>query len=121
MNKRLRIERLEAAQSTAVGHEAPSTPIELRVFFSTMERVQAREEGRKPRPYTQEEIEHLRRCDLEIAAGGGVVGWLRQSVGWKSVDCQESLDAWRADARRRVEAGKDRLPELWHEVWAGDM
>jgi hypothetical protein len=99
----------------------PPTPIELRVYFSTMERLKAREEGRKPRSYTQEEIEHLRQGDLEIAAGGGVVGQLRQSVGWKSEDCQESLDAWRVDVRRRVEAAKDLPPERWREVWGGEM
>lgn len=114
-----RIEQLEARLRNPGA--APSTPLELRTYFSTIERVQAREEGRKPRPYTQVEIEHLRQDDLEIGGGGGVVGRLRQSVGWKSEDCQESLDAWRADARRRVEAGKDLLPELWHEVWGGDM
>jgi hypothetical protein len=99
----------------------PSTPLELRVYFSTMERLKAREEDRQPRSYTQEEIEHLRRGDLEIAAGGGVVGLLRHSVGWKSDDCQAGLDAWEEDARRRVEAAKDLPPERWREVWGGEM
>jgi hypothetical protein len=114
-----RLEKLEARLRNS--GETPSTPIELRVYFSTIERAQAHKEGRKPRPYTQEEIEYLRQGDLEIAAGGGVVGHLRESVGWQGEESRAGLDVWEEDARGRVEAAKDLPPERWHEVWGGDM
>jgi hypothetical protein len=69
---------------------------------------------------TQEEVEEMRRDDLEIAAGGSVVGQLRESVGWHSEEGQAKLDGWEDDAHRRLEQAKNLPPERWCEVWGVD-
>jgi hypothetical protein len=75
-----RLGELEARMETET--RRGETPPDVRVLLKAVERHQAREKGKEPPPYTQEEIEEMRRYDLEIAAGGGVVGQLRESVGW---------------------------------------
>jgi hypothetical protein len=93
------------------------TTLEVRVLLKAVARHQAREEGKEPPPYTQEEIEEMRRDDLEIAAGGGVVGWLREGAGWRSEEARTKLDEWEQDAYRRLEQAQNLPPERWSEVW----
>ena len=96
-------------------------PIEVRILTKAVARHHALEDGRKPPPYTSEEIAELRRDDLEIVAGGGVVGECRNnSKGWQSAVARELLASWESEAHRRVELGKDLPPERWGEVWGAD-
>jgi hypothetical protein len=83
-------------------------------------RHQARREGKEPPPYTQEEIEEMRRSDIETVEGRGVEAQLRESIGWQSLEAQQSLDKWEQKARRRVEKAKGLPPERWGEVWGVD-
>lgn len=75
------LEELEARTSDANSEWV--IPIEVRILAKAAERRQARNDGREPPPYAQQEIEQIRRYDLEIAAGGGVVGQVQDSVGWQ--------------------------------------
>ncbi len=95
-------------------------PIEVRVLTKAVARHQAHEAGRELPPYTQEEVEEMRQSDIEILAGGGAVGKLRDSKGWQSEEANELLDAWERDAHRRLEAVKDLPPERWGEVYEHD-
>jgi hypothetical protein len=96
------------------------TPPEMNVLLKAIARDQARKEGKEPPSYTQEEIEEMRRSDLEVAEGGGVVGVFRQSRGWQSEEARELLDSWERDAHRRLEQAQDLSPERWREVWGVD-
>ncbi len=114
-----RLEKLE----TGAGKDAASRwegPIETRVYLTTIARHQARREGKEPPPYTQEEIEEMRRSDIESVEGRGVVGWLRESTGWQSPEAQQSLNEWEQESRRKLELAKDLPPERWGEVWGVD-
>ncbi len=73
-----------------------------RLYLKAVERYRARERGEELPAYTQEELEALREHDLENVAGGGAVGQLRASAGWKSPEGRELLDAWEEAARRRL-------------------
>jgi hypothetical protein len=96
------------------------TPSEVSVLLKVVARQQAREEGKETPPYTQEEIEEMRRDDLKIAAGDGVVGWLREGAGWRSKEARAKLDEWEQDAHRRIEQAQNLPPERWSEVWGVD-
>ena len=114
-----RLEKLEAR----AGKDAASrweVPIETRVYLARVARCQARAEGKELPPYTHEEIEEMRRSDTESVEGRGVVGWLRESTGWQSLEAQQALDEWEQDARKRLERAKDLPPERWGEVWGVD-
>lgn len=111
-----RLERLEANASSSEW----AIPIEVRIHTKAVARHQAREDGREPPPYTQEEIEGMRREDLEVIAGGGVVGHYRESKGWESEGARELLDTWEGDAYRRLEAAEGLPPDRWGEVWGAD-
>jgi hypothetical protein len=115
MSVHKRLEKLEAQTSDADSKWV--IPIEVRILAKAVERHQARNDGREPPPYAQEEIEQLRRYDLEIAAGGGVVGQFRESLGWQSEEAHELLDDWERDAHRRLEQAKSLPPKRWCEVW----
>ncbi len=117
MNVRKRLEKLEATAEKATSSELP---IELRVYLKTVERYGARERGEEPPPYDQEEIEELRRDDLEAVAGHGFIQELRDSRGWQSPEGQHILSQWEEGAKRRVEKANDLPPERWHEVWGVD-
>ena len=95
-------------------------PPEVRVVTKAAERYQAWTEGREMPPYTQEEIEEMRRADIEILEGSGVEQHYRDVPGWQSEEAQRMLDSWEEEAHRRVELGKDLPPELWGEVWGAD-
>jgi hypothetical protein len=95
-------------------------PPEVQVVTKAAERYQAWVEGRKMPPYTQEEIEEMRRADIEIVEGSGVAQHYRDVLGWQSEEAQRMLDSWEEEARRRVELGKDLPPERWREVWGAD-
>ncbi len=100
MGARRRLERLEAARGT---QKAPyKVPVEVRIYLKTLERYRARERDDDPPAYTQEELEALHAADLETVAGGGAVGSMRASAGWKSPEGRELLDAWEEDARQRL-------------------
>lgn len=96
------------------------TPPEVGVLLKAVARHQARGEGKEPPPYTQDEIEEMRRDDLEVAAGGGVVGRLREARGWHSEEARAKLDEWEEDAHRRLEHAENLPPERWCEVWGTD-
>ncbi len=86
-----RLEKLEANATRATSEWV--VPIEVRVLTKAVARHQAREEGKEPPPYTQEEIEEMRRDDQEVASGG-VVGWFREGAGWRSEEARAKLDEW---------------------------
>jgi hypothetical protein len=113
-----RLGELEARMETET--RRGETPPDVRVLLKAVERHQAREKGKEPPPYTQEEIEEMRRYDLEIAAGGGVVGQLRESVGWQSEEGRAKLKEWEEEAHRRLEQAENLPPERWSEVWGVD-
>jgi hypothetical protein len=115
MNLKRRLEDLEDRRRKV---EEPHTmPPEVLVLTKMSERYQARTEGKEPPSYTQEEIEEMRRSDIETMEGRGVEASLRGSIGWQSPEAQQSLDEWEQEARRRVEKAKDFPPERWCEVW----
>ena len=86
------------------------TPIEVLVHLKAVERHRSRACGEEPPPYTQEEIAHMHAEDLAEAAGGGVVGLLRDSAGWTSPEALQMLNAWEDAARRRLERVEDGDP-----------
>lgn len=75
-------------------------PIDVCMHLKAVKRHQARERGEPPPVYTQAELEQMHRDDLADAAGG-VVGLLRDSVGWSSPESLEILDSWEEGARQR--------------------
>ena len=94
------------------------TPVEVLVHLKAVARHQSRERGEEPPPYTQEEIAHMHEEDLAEAAGGGVVGDLRNSAGWTSPESLQILDSWEDAARRRlarIEAGEP-LEVVYNEL-----
>ena len=92
-------------------------PIEVRVHLKAVERHRSRERGEEPPPYTQEEIAHMHEEDLAEAAGGGVVGDLRNSAGWTSPESLRILDSWEDAARRRLERIEDgELEVVYNEL-----
>ena len=111
-----RLEKLEAGaeKDTASRWEVP---IETRLYLTMVARHQARAEGEEPPPYTHEEIEEMRRSDIETVEGRGTEAQLRASIGWQSPEAQQSLDEWEQEARRRLELAKDLPAERWGEVW----
>ena len=113
--------RLERLEAVVTGPEAYTMPIGMRVLVKTVERERACIDALPPPGYTQEEIEELRRGDVEIVAGGGTVSWLRDDPGWQTPEAQALLDEWEADARRRVELTEALPPERWHEVYEDDL
>lgn len=101
MSLERRLSDLEARVSgTDVQREIP---MEVRLLLKAVERHQARENDEEPPPYTQAELEEMHRDDLAEAAGGGMVGLLRDSAGWTSSESLEILDAWEEGARQRLE------------------
>jgi hypothetical protein len=111
-----RLERLEAG----AGKDAASrweVPIGTRVYFKMVERYRSRVAGEEVPPYAQEEIEEMRRHDLETVSGNGVRAYVRDSPGWQTLEAQQLLEEWEEVARRRLETAKDLPPERWHEVW----
>ncbi len=100
MGARRRLKRLEVTRGAG---EAPyEVPMTTRLYLKAVERYRAHERGDDLPAYTQEELEALRADDLETVAGGGAVGSMRVSAGWKSPEGRELLDAWEEDARRRL-------------------
>jgi hypothetical protein len=118
MSLKKRLGHLEARAPEAESQWV--VPMEVSIYYKAVERHQALQEGKEPHPYSQEEIAELRRGDLEIVAGGGVVGECWNSKGWQSEEARELLAQWERGARRRVELGKDLPPDRWHEVWGAD-
>jgi hypothetical protein len=114
-----RLEKLEAGAGKGAASRW-EIPIATRVYLTMVARCQARMEGKEPSPYSQEEIEELRRWDLETAEGQGTQAHYRNSPGWQSEESQALLDFWEQGAQRRVEKAKDLPPERWGEVWGVD-
>jgi hypothetical protein len=114
-----RVEKLEAGAGK-VAASRWEVPIETRLYLTRIAGQQARKQGKEPPPYTQEEIEEMRRSDIQSAEWRGVEAQLRESIGWQSPEAQQALDEWEQEARRRVEKGKDLPPERWGEVWGVD-
>ncbi len=115
MGIKQRLGELEAQMETEA--RRGKTPPEVGVLLKAVVRHQARGEGKEPPPYTQEEVEEMLWDDLEIAAGGGVVGWLRESGGWQSTEGRAKLNEWEEAAQRRLEQAQNLPPERWGEVW----
>ena len=114
-----RLGRLEAQAADASSEWV--VPVAVRVLTKAVARHRALEDGREPSPYSQEEVEEMRRDDLGIVAdSGGVGGEFRESVGWQSKDARELLAGWERDARRRVEATAGLPPHRWGEVYGQD-
>ena len=99
-----RLSRVEAAADAAKPH---TVPIHTRLLVKYMERRRAFEEGRELPAYTDEELNAKYQSDLEVAAGEGVVGWLRGSAGWARPQERQLLAIWEEQARRRVEAAQN--------------
>ena len=111
-----RLERLEVG----AGKDAASrweVPIGTRVYLKMVERYRSRVAGQEMPPYAQEEIEEMRRHDLETVSGNGVRVFVRDSPGWQTLEAQQLLDEWEEGAQRRLETAKELPPERWHEVW----
>lgn len=96
-------ERLRRLEARAAALQPKRIPVVISVLLKAIERRRADLRGEEPPPYSQEELEDMHREDLEIVAGGGVVGYLRKSGGWDSPESAAVLDQWEEDARRRVE------------------
>jgi hypothetical protein len=113
--------RLECLEDLAAKKDSEwIVPIEARVHMKAVARHQAREDDKRPPSYTEEEIEAMRRWDLETVEGRGVEAQLRDNPGWKCEETREFLCAWEEGARRRL-AATDGLPrERWHEVYERD-
>ncbi len=94
-----RLGRLEAARGAETPYEIP---LATRLYLKAVERYRARERGDDLPAYAQEELEALHADDIETVAGGGAVGSMRASVGWKSPEGRELLDAWEEAARQRL-------------------
>jgi hypothetical protein len=122
VNLKRRLEHLEgqAEKMSAPDEGGEESYWAAMVLCKHVERHQARIAGEEPPPYTQEEIEEMRRSDIESVEGRGVVGCLRESTGWQTLEAQQALDEWEQEARRRVEKGKNLPPERWGEVWGVD-
>ena len=98
---RIRLDRLEARRP-----EPPEgdTLIAFQVLLRTIERYRAERREEDLPAYSPEEQAAMHEEDLQVVAGGGVVGWLRDSGGWDSPESREFLAGWEEDARRRVAA-----------------
>jgi hypothetical protein len=96
------------------------TPIEVRVHLKALERHHALLVGKELPSYSQEEIEHMRESDLEVANGGGIVAQLREEPGWQNEEARTLLSAWEDRARARLKRGEGLPPERWSEVWGVD-
>lgn len=115
MSLERRLHRLEGmAEDTGQRWEIP---IEVRLCLKAVARHRANERGEELPAYTQEEVEAMRREDFEVACGGGIVGILRDSDGWKSEESQEILDEWESSARLRIEQTEGLPREMWGEVY----
>ncbi len=100
MGARRRLERLEAARGAG---EAPyEIPTDVLLYMKAVERYRARERGDDPPAYSPDELAALHADDLETVDGGSAVGSMRASVGWKSPEGRELLDAWEEAARQRL-------------------
>jgi hypothetical protein len=66
-------------QVIKLGEEQGSSYQAAMVLCKAAERNSAREKGREPPPYSQEEIEAMRRWDLETTEGRGIEARLRDS------------------------------------------
>ena len=86
--------------------ESYTIPVHVRLLAKYMERNRAFAEGRELPAYTDEELRAKYESDLEVAAGEGVVGWLRGSAGWSRPEERRMLEIWEEQARRRVEAAQ---------------
>ena len=86
--------------------ESYTIPVHVRLLTKYMERHCAFKEGRELPSYTDEELNAKYQSDLEVAAGEGVVGWLRGSAGWARPQEQQLLAIWEEQARRRVDAAQ---------------
>ena len=82
-----------------------------------VERYRSRVAGEEVPPYAQEEIEEMRRHDLETVSGNGVRAFVRDSPGWQTLEAQQILGKWEDDARKRLEQADDLPSERWCEVW----
>jgi hypothetical protein len=109
-----RLAGLEAKASDANSEWV--TPIEVSVHCKSVERAQARRDGREAAPYTQEEVAALREWDIETVEGRGFVAEMRENAGWQTPGSQALLDSWEEGARLRLEAAEGLPPERWHEV-----
>jgi hypothetical protein len=99
----------------------PETPHDAQVLMKAIDRHSAAEEGRPLPPYSQAELGCLFRQDRDMV-DGEADEW-RSSPGWEGAEDQALVDAWEADARRRleeIEAGAT-LEEVCEEHDLDDM
>jgi hypothetical protein len=114
-----RIEKLEAGVEKKSASRWQIPP-EVLVYTKMCERNRARTKGREPPEYSWEEIEEMRRQDLETVSGNGADASLRNSIGWQTPEAQRMLSEWQEDARRRLERAEGLPPERWGEVWGSE-
>jgi hypothetical protein len=92
-----------------------------RLYLKTAQRHRTRENGEDPPRYAPDELAALHAEDLETAAGGGALGSMRASLGWKSPEGQELLDAWEEAAQRRLAIVEDGEPlEIVYDEYDGE-
>jgi hypothetical protein len=108
-----RLERLEGGVEKSASRW--QIPFEVLVYTKMCERYRARTEGKEPTEYSWEEIEEMRRQDLETISGKGAEASLRDSIGWQIPEAQQILDEWEEDARRRLAEAEGLPPERWGE------
>jgi hypothetical protein len=79
--------------------------LRLRILITANDRYRATLRGEELPLYSAEERAEMHRSALEIVAGGGVVGWLRDSGGWETPESREFLDLLQDQARHRLDGG----------------
>jgi hypothetical protein len=118
MNIKHRLGRLEGKAEKAASQWL--IPLEVRVLLRVSERHHARIAGEELPPYSEGELHHLYRGDLEDAAGAGVLAQCRNSPGWQDSESRRLLDEWQAGARRRLELVAE-LGERWRDAYDCDL
>lgn len=101
-------ERLGRLEARAPGLQPERIPVVISVLLKATERHRAALRGEELPGYSLEEKAEMHREDLEILAGGGVVGYLRASGGWDAPESATVLDEWEEAVRQRVEGGGTR-------------
>ncbi len=99
-------ERLGRLEARVPGRRLDRIPVVISVLLTATKRHRAVLRGEEPPSYSPEELEEIHREDLEVVAGRGVVGYLRESGGWDTPESAAVLDSWQEEARRRVDRGR---------------
>ena len=108
-----RLDKLEERRQRAAG--TWEIPLYTRVFLTAIARHAALRNGEDPPRYDEEEeVNHLYAEDLRL-----VEGHRDEPRGADAEGQRRMLEAWRADARRRLEA-VELSGDAWREVYQVD-